>query len=29
MTFLKRLMQAANTYCAECGWWVTGCPHQQ
>jgi hypothetical protein len=17
-----------HTYCAECGWWVSGCPHQ-
>lgn len=28
MTVLKKLLQLANTYCGACGWWVTGCPHQ-
>lgn len=25
---LWKILRAVPTYCAKCGWWVDGCPHQ-
>lgn len=25
---LTAAVRATLEYCAKCGWWVTGCPHQ-
>jgi hypothetical protein len=27
--FAPRVDTAGSVYCAECGWWVTDCPHQK
>lgn len=25
---LLTILRAVHEYCAECGWWVQNCPHQ-
>lgn len=29
MNALKRTIKIVAEWCSSCGWWTSGCPHQQ